>query len=192
MAVMKRRIYWAAPLHNEEDRERNLKFANMLRARGHLVYMPQEHGLWEDFPDPKAARPHLFKLDLEAMQVADCCIAYAGDRAPSEGMLWEMGYMTGIAKPVYLLNDKGWDYNLMPEFGSTRMFDDFEKLYTHLVNEGFLDYDEAHEEGEVEEDEDEDDDYDDDFYDDYEDEYDDYAGLDDDDEEFDDEEDIYE
>ena len=186
MAVMQRKIYWAAPLHCEEDRERNFKFVRMLRARGHLVYMPQEHGLWEDFPDPKAARPHLFKLDLEAMQAADCCIAYAGDRAPSEGMLWEMGYMTGIAKPVYLLNDKGWDYNLMPEFGSTGMFDDFEKLYTHLVDESFLGYDD--EEGDEREEENEDD-----FYeceDDYADEEEDY----DEEEDFydDEEEDFYE
>ena len=43
-----RKIYWAAPLHNKEDQERNTEYVEKLRAKGHKVYVPQEHGVWED------------------------------------------------------------------------------------------------------------------------------------------------
>lgn len=130
-------IYWAAPLHDKEDQERNKVFVDTLRNLGYKVYLPQEHGVWEEFPDPRAARPMLYKLDLEAMQKADICVAYAGPRPPSEGMIWEMGYMTASNKPVFLLNPHDWDYNLMPEFGS-HVFTTWESLITHLRAEDFV------------------------------------------------------
>ena len=131
------KIYWAAPLHDTADQERNAKHVKILRDAGFKVYVPQEHGVWEEFPDPQAARPMLYKLDIEAMQKADVCVAYAGDRPPSEGMLWEMGYMTGNNKPVYLYNPHKWDYNLMPEFGS-HVFTDWSDLVSFLVSEEFI------------------------------------------------------
>lgn len=141
------RIYWAAPLHDAKDRERNDKYVAMLRKDGHKVYVPHEHGVWEETlnkfgGDATKTRRHFFELDLKAMREADICVACAGDlndpRGPSEGMLWEMGYMTADNKTVILFNEYGyWDYNLMPEFGST-VFTSFDSVLDYLKNEEFI------------------------------------------------------
>lgn len=140
------KIYWAAPLHDESDRNRNDKYVAMLRKDGHQVYVPHEHGVWEETlnkfgGDATKTRMHFFKLDLKAMREADVCVACAGDhdhpRGPSEGMLWEMGYMAADNKTVILFNEDGyWDYNLMPEFGST-VFTSFDGVLDYLKDEEF-------------------------------------------------------
>lgn len=141
------KIYWAAPLHDVEDRKRNEKYVRMLREQGHKVYVPQEHGIWEQTlnqfgGDVEKTRKHFYELDLKACKEADICIACAGDldnpRAPSEGMIWEMGFMTGRQKTVLLFNPQGyWDYNLMPEFGS-KMFTNFNDILLFLSEEEFV------------------------------------------------------
>jgi len=142
------KIYFAAPLHDAADRERNDKYVAMLRKEGHQVYVPQEHGIWEDAlarfgGDKEKTRKYFFELDMKAMKEADCCVAVAGNmetpRGPSEGMLWEMGWMTAANKNVLLFNEgKYWDYNLMPEFGSTRVFSNFDDLLDFLKEETFI------------------------------------------------------
>lgn len=141
------KIYWAAPLHDEEDRKRNAFYVTKLRANGHQVYVPQEHGVWEQTLDRfggdiEKTRKHFYELDLKACKEADICIACGGDldnpRAPSEGMIWEMGFMAGCQKTVLLFNDQGyWNYNLMPEFGS-KMFSDFDDIIQYLAEEEFV------------------------------------------------------
>lgn len=141
-----RKIYWAAPLHDKKDQERNAEYVEKLRAKGHKVYVPQEHGVWEDLvkkfgKSEDAVREHLYKLDLQAMKEADMCIACCGDlkdpRGPSEGMLWEMGWMAAANKNVILFNeDNYWRFNLMPQFGST-MFTNFNDILDFLDEEEF-------------------------------------------------------
>lgn len=135
-------IYFAAPLHDDSDQEQNRVVIDALRACGFKVYAPQEHGKWEDlvakFGGKDVTRRYLYTMDLHAMQKADCCVAYVDrPKGPSEGMLWEMGYMAGCNKPVYLLNP-GFThgYNLMPEFGSM-CFDSLASLIEHLREEDF-------------------------------------------------------
>lgn len=141
------KIYWAAPLHDPEDRERNAAYVERLRKAGHKVYVPQEHGVWEQTVkkfggDVAVTRKYFYRLDLKAMREADICIACAGDRkherGPSEGMLWEMGYMSADNKTVILFNDNMyWDFNLMPEFGSI-VFKDFDEILQFLSEEDFV------------------------------------------------------
>lgn len=135
-------IYFAAPLHDDDDQRRNAFVISILRDQGFKVYAPQEHGKWEDlvakFGGKDVTRRYLYTMDLHAMQKADCCVAYVDrPQGPSEGMLWEMGYMAGCNKPVYLLNP-GFKhgYNLMPEFGSM-CFDSQDSLIEHLKEEDF-------------------------------------------------------
>lgn len=135
-------IYFAAPLHDDDDQRRNAFVIAVLREQGFKVYAPQEHGKWEDlvakFGGKDVTRRYLYTMDLHAMQKADCCVAYVDrPKGPSEGMLWEMGYMAGCSKPVYLLNP-GFKhgYNLMPEFGSM-CFDSQASLIEHLKEEDF-------------------------------------------------------
>ena len=141
------KIYWAAPLHDPEDQRRNAEYVEKLRARGHKVYVPQEHGVWEQMlgefnNDERAVRKHLFELDLKAMKECDTCIACCGDlytpRGPSEGMLWEMGWCTAAHKNVILFNeDNYWRFNLMPQFGSI-MFTKFDDVLEFLEGETFV------------------------------------------------------
>lgn len=107
---MKSRIYIAAPLSNADDRQRNLELALRLRTIGYKVFLPQEAGVFQEEMN-KGGRTKqevmrfLNEVDMEAMNRADLCIAYTEREAGfSEGMIWEMGYMTGIHKPVYVLN----------------------------------------------------------------------------------------
>ena len=141
------KIYWAAPLHDAKDQERNEVYVSQLRKAGHTVYVPQEHGVWEDMlgefnNDEKAVRSHLYQLDLKAMKEADLCVACCGNlddpRGPSEGMLWEMGWFTAANKTVILFNeDNYWRYNLMPQFGSI-MLTSFSKVLEFLKGEEFV------------------------------------------------------
>ena len=141
------KIYWAAPLHDEEDRRRNAIYVQKLRINGHQVYVPQEHGVWEEVMgkfegDAAKTRKHFYELDLKACKEADICIACAGDhnnpREPSEGMIWEMGFMAGCQKTVLLFNENNyWDYNLMLEF-SSKMFSDFNDIIQYLAEEEFV------------------------------------------------------
>ena len=138
---MERLIYWAAPLHDMADQMRNIEKVDELRKLGHRVYLPQEHGVWTEFKDPEAAGFRLYTQDIAAMQIAQCAIAYCGDRAPSEGMLFEIGWMRAANKPVYLLNDKDWHFGLMITHGVTQVFESWEKLLEHLASETFAPYD---------------------------------------------------
>lgn len=141
------KIYWAAPLHDAKDQKRNKMYVSQLRKAGHTVYVPQEHGVWEDMlgefnNDEKAVRSHLYQLDLKAMKEADLCVACCGNlqdtRGPSEGMLWEMGWFTAANKTVILFNeDNYWRYNLMPQFGSI-MLTDFKRVLEFLEGEEFV------------------------------------------------------
>lgn len=140
------KIYWAAPLHDASDRARNDKYVAMLRKDGHQVYVPHEHGVWEEVMeqfggDATKTRRHFYTLDLKAMREADICVACAGNienpRGPSEGMLWEMGYMSADNKTVILFNEGNyWDFNLMPEFGSL-VFNNFDDVLNFLKEEEF-------------------------------------------------------
>ena len=84
-----RTIYWAAPLHDATDQARNEKYVKLLRTAGHSVYVPQEHGVWEDLVSKGATREevraHLYKLDLNAMRNCDTCIACCGDLKTTRG-----------------------------------------------------------------------------------------------------------
>ena len=138
-----RKIYFAAPLHDEGDQKRNKVVIEKLRAQEYEVYAPQEHGVWEDLVSKlggkDVTRRYLYNMDLHAMQRADCCVAYVDrEQGPSEGMLWEMGYMAGCNKPVFLINP-GFKhgYNLMPEFGSM-MFDSVDAAIQHMAEEDFV------------------------------------------------------
>lgn len=142
-----RKIYWAAPLHDKEDQERNNFYVGQLRKAGHKVYVPQEHGVWEDMlsqfgGDEKAVRQHLYTLDMNAMREAELCVACCGDmehqRGPSEGMLWEMGWFNASNKSIILFNENSyWRYNLMPQFGATYVADTFDKILAFLKEEAF-------------------------------------------------------
>lgn len=144
-AESKGKIYWAASLHDPHEQERNRREVVKLRAAGFEVYVPQEHGIWEEMvaslraehPAMReseiiaAVRRGLYVEDKRAVDWCDYVCAYV-DRHPSEGTLWEMGYAVGVGKTVFLINACGWQFNLMPEFGSI-VVETTEQAVGHLL-----------------------------------------------------------
>lgn len=142
---MRPNIYYAAPLHNENVRERNAQEVKVLRRNfGDVVdvYLPQEQGVWEDLVRKEVEAGHtrqyavfvvkrrLFKADVDAIQGGRCVALVMHKepgKAPSEGCLWEMGYAAAQHIPVVLIDDEGWDWNIMPLYGSTYVADNFDE-----------------------------------------------------------------
>lgn len=92
------RIYFAAPLFDEMELERNERECRKFELAGHSVYLPQRDA-------GKAAagilRGWLFKNDIEALNNCDVVVAYLDGRVPDEGTCFEMGYAYAQGKPVY-------------------------------------------------------------------------------------------
>lgn len=142
---MRPNIYYAAPLHNEDVRKRNTQEVEVLRKNfGDVVdvYLPQEQGVWEDLVRKEMAagrsrqdaiavvKRQLFKADVDAIQGGRCVALVMHKepgKAPSEGCLWEMGYAAAQGIPVVLIDDEGWDWNIMPRYGATYVADDFDE-----------------------------------------------------------------
>lgn len=135
-------IYFAAPLHNKEDQDKNAEQVALLRKNGYTVYSPYEHGVWEDLVEKlggeKQCREYLYKQDIYAMRRADVCIAYQyRDKGPSEGQLWEMGWFRGMNKHVVLVNENNWRFNLMPQFGADMVFSTMQEAIDYMNSELF-------------------------------------------------------
>lgn len=138
------KIYFAAPIHDKEDREYNATKIARLRVAGAQVYSPQEHGLWEDLMelynnDRNAVYKYLYTGDIQAMRACDAIVAMCRPgRGPSEGMVFEIGWGVAAHKNVYLLNeDNTWDYNLMLLVGVTKVFVTMEDLVNYIKQEDF-------------------------------------------------------
>lgn len=114
------RVYVASPLHGSYERQEVMKVARAFRSAGINVYVPHEHGVWEQMvreqleKTPNASKDEviravklkLYKGDMHGLQTSDCVVAIGAhsDGSPSEGMIWEMGFASGTNKPVYLIN----------------------------------------------------------------------------------------
>lgn len=119
---MSKRIYLAAPIHQQIDADLNKGLIEQLRKWGFDVWSPQEAGIASDVAKQAGkplteVRKEFMKKDLSAMKCCNVCLAYIGhDREPSQGMLWEMGYMTASNKVVVIYNPFKIKYTLMAEF----------------------------------------------------------------------------
>lgn len=128
------KIYFAAPIHKEEDARSNAVVIKALRDCGYEVWAPQEAGIATEVAKSTGrplteVRKEFMKKDLSAMKTCDVCVAYVQGREPSDGMLWEMGWFVGMNKPVLILNVKNEvKYTLMAEFTCDFMCASFNEL----------------------------------------------------------------
>lgn len=135
---MSKRIYWAAPIHKHEDADLNAAMIAVVRSWGYEVWSPQEAGIAsveaQQTGEPlEVVRERYMKKDLSAMKCCDVCLAYLGhQREPSQGMLWEMGYMTASNKLVIIYNPCHVKYTLMAEFTADWVVDQLEDLRSVL------------------------------------------------------------
>jgi nucleoside 2-deoxyribosyltransferase len=80
------KIYLAGPLFSTAEIAFNKELANLLRTRGHDVFLPQEHEQRKDLP--KA----IFESDLKGLDWADAVVACLDGPDPDSGTCWELGY----------------------------------------------------------------------------------------------------
>lgn len=118
------KIYLAGPLFSTAEREFNARLAQLLREKGHEVWLPQ------DYEQRSMTAKQIFDKDVEGVDWAEAVVANMDGPDPDSGTCWECGYAYG-KKPVIVYRtdfreadepDKA-PFNLMLTESSTRCLD---------------------------------------------------------------------
>lgn len=132
------KIYWAAPLFSDAEREWNESVIKRIEAMGHKVFLPQR-----DTPQ-NSSEYEIFSSDKAAIDWADTVIGVMDGADPDSGTCWEMGYAYGLSKITIALrtdfrksfessdiDTKG--FNLMISRSVKLVFYDVEDLLGYLI-----------------------------------------------------------
>ena len=97
------KIYIAAPLFSEAERQWNMQFRDLLKSWGFDVYLPQADGgvateLIKKGGAVAEVRKKVFTGDSEAVKACDTLVAVLDGRVPDEGMLVELGMAFALGK----------------------------------------------------------------------------------------------
>lgn len=99
-----KRVYFAAPLFSEAERDYNLKIVHILESYGYEVFLPQRDGFLatelENMTEQEKS-DKIFKKDLEEVLKADILFAVLDGRAPDEGVCVELGIAYANGKRCY-------------------------------------------------------------------------------------------
>src|ERR1700761_6434361 len=87
------KIYMAGPLFSSAELAFNTALAKELRARGHEVFLPQEHEQRKDLPR------EIFESDVRGLDWSEVVVACLDGPDPDSGTCWELGYAYGRNKP---------------------------------------------------------------------------------------------
>jgi nucleoside 2-deoxyribosyltransferase len=87
------KIYMAGPLFSTAELAFNAELAKELRARGHEVFLPQEHEQRKDLP------AEIFESDVRGLDWAEVVVACLDGPDPDSGTCWELGYAYAKGKP---------------------------------------------------------------------------------------------
>ena len=97
------KVYFAAPLFSQGEREYNLMLTNLLESYGYEVFLPQRDGYLA--PDMNASQEEviktIFNRDLEEVLKADIIFIMLDGRAPDEGACVELGIGYANGKRCY-------------------------------------------------------------------------------------------
>lgn len=104
---MKKSIYLAAPLFNEQERAFNKIIQNYLDDL-YEVHLPQEDGLLladllHNGYDIHTAQNKIFEADISAMNKCDILLAVLNGACIDEGVAFEIGYMYALKKQCFRL-----------------------------------------------------------------------------------------
>ena len=96
------RVYLAAPLFSEAEREYNRVIAGLLKENLFCVFLPQENG---DISAARDEQAHLriFEQNKRALHDADMVVAIIDGADADSGTAWEMGYASALSIPVIAL-----------------------------------------------------------------------------------------
>ena len=103
-AVSGNRIYCAAPLFNEAEREYNLKIVNILESYGYEVFLPQRDGFLAPDLEGKTEEEKIkiiFQKDKEEVLKSDIVFMLLDGRIPDEGACIELGIAYANGKRCY-------------------------------------------------------------------------------------------
>jgi nucleoside 2-deoxyribosyltransferase len=87
------KIYLAGPLFSTAEREFNVRLTQLLREKGHEVWLPQE------IEQRTMSAKQIFDKDVEGVDWAEAVVANMDGPDPDSGTCWECGYAYG-KKPV--------------------------------------------------------------------------------------------
>ena len=98
-AFARYRIYLAAPLFSEAERDYNRVIAGLLTENFFDVYLPQDTG---DTHAERSIDEHrrIFEQNKNALESADAVVAIIDGADADSGTAWEMGYAAAQGKPV--------------------------------------------------------------------------------------------
>jgi len=97
------KVYFAAPLFSQGEREYNLMLTNLLESYGYEVFLPQRDGYLA--PNMTESQEEviatIFRRDLEEVLKADIIFIMLDGRAPDEGACVELGIGYARGKRCY-------------------------------------------------------------------------------------------
>ena len=103
VAVFSRyRVYLAAPLFSEAERNYNLSVAGLLRENLFDVFLPQETGD-DSASRNKEEQVRIFSDNLRTLKNADIVVAVIDGADADSGTSWEMGYASALGKQIIAL-----------------------------------------------------------------------------------------
>jgi nucleoside 2-deoxyribosyltransferase len=101
------RVYYAASLFNEAEREFNRQVVAMIHELGYSTWFPQEDvGVLTDLMEEKGmtlpeVRDYIFDLNIKEVQEADIVVFVLDGRVPDEGACIEAGIAWAMGRPIY-------------------------------------------------------------------------------------------
>lgn len=117
------KVYIAAPLFNEMERERNLKIKKFIEKLGFEVFLGQENvGISYDLIDESnksIIRKKIFDNDVKGVKDSDVILFLLDGRTPDEGACIEIGMAYAFGKTCigyktdYRAMDQNGDNNIM-------------------------------------------------------------------------------
>ena len=143
------KIYYAAPLFNDMELNKNERMKRLLESKGYFVYLPQdEAGLaYEKIDDNNKMQINkkIFESDVKCIKKSDLLIFDLNGRVPDEGGCVELGmaYAWGIKCIGFKTDTRALDYtgddNLMIEgcmnFKIARNLEELEKMLKEIAME---------------------------------------------------------
>jgi len=96
--VIQTKVFLAAPLFNESEREFNSNIAKKLRDNGFKVWLAQETSFIQEGTHEEKKR--IYEGDISALKASDVVVAVLDGVEVDAGVAYEMGYAKALGKPI--------------------------------------------------------------------------------------------
>jgi nucleoside 2-deoxyribosyltransferase len=138
MEMVFMKVFLAAPLFSEAERDFNSKVAKRLRDKGFEVWLAQESTFIHEGTLKKKRK--IYEEDVSALKTCDIVVAVLDGVEVDSGVAFETGYAVAIGKHVIGLKtdhrafSKVEDVNLMLEVPVIKLCNTLEEVLTELKN----------------------------------------------------------